>query len=526
MITKEYMIPSFDGVCLYTKVFLPSEDKKFPVIVRRSPYVDTDVDFTEDFPQISDDFEYALVFQHCRGRGRSEGDCIPYINEKEDGLCLLEFIRNCPFYNGEIYLYGGSYECAMMMLVASEPAADIKGAIFNVMDSNRYNMSFRNGVFKYAFYSKWYSSMYKAKTLKKDFSEQKPYKLPFSEFSERVFGEKDKYFDELISHPCPNDIFWETDPPSVDTKRGFENAPFPILIVSSWYDIFLGGIVKMWNGLSEEKRNKCAMFVGAYEHSMKYRNYEGIPFKFKNGSFEDVCENYICEWFDFIRKNKKPSFFEAGCAKCHLLFDDSISSFERIENAKAEKTFYFGSGKLSEDEAFCGSDTYLYDPQKPARFNGGGCTAPGGMQKQSEEKQQDVLTFISESFSKDMTVLGNMTAKMTVSSDCPDTCFYARVSIVREDGAYVLRDDITTLQYVKKDYKPNEKLVLDFDFDMHYFKIKAGEKLRLDISSSCFPQFLPHTNKAGNYWEQKDTVCANNTIFYGKESFLKIHYET
>ena len=71
MIIREYMVPSFDGVCLYTRVYLPSEDKKFPVIVRRSPYVDTDVDFTKDFPQISDDFEYALVFQHCRGRGKS-----------------------------------------------------------------------------------------------------------------------------------------------------------------------------------------------------------------------------------------------------------------------------------------------------------------------------------------------------------------------------------------------------------------------------------------------------------------------
>ena len=43
---------------------------------------------------------YAVVFQHCRGRGKSSGDCIPYINEREDGLSLQDWIRNQPFYNG------------------------------------------------------------------------------------------------------------------------------------------------------------------------------------------------------------------------------------------------------------------------------------------------------------------------------------------------------------------------------------------------------------------------------------------
>ena len=36
------------------------------------------------------DAGYAFVFQHCRGRGKSSGDCIPYIHEREDGLFLQE----------------------------------------------------------------------------------------------------------------------------------------------------------------------------------------------------------------------------------------------------------------------------------------------------------------------------------------------------------------------------------------------------------------------------------------------------
>lgn len=52
---------------------------------------------------------YAVVIRHCRGRGKSDGDCIPYINEREYGLDLQQWIRKQSFYNGEIFLKGKSY---------------------------------------------------------------------------------------------------------------------------------------------------------------------------------------------------------------------------------------------------------------------------------------------------------------------------------------------------------------------------------------------------------------------------------
>ncbi len=75
-----------------------------------------------------------MVFQHCRGQGKSSGEFIPYIHEREDGLALREKIREESFYNGEIYLIGESYTASLHYSTAPFEE-DIKGAVFDVQDS-------------------------------------------------------------------------------------------------------------------------------------------------------------------------------------------------------------------------------------------------------------------------------------------------------------------------------------------------------------------------------------------------------
>ena len=86
---------------LFTVVCLPLESGKFPTVIIRYPYVDAyELTAEEEICQSKLeeyrfwlDSGYAVVFQHCRGRGKSSGDCIPYIHEREDGLFLQQWIR-------------------------------------------------------------------------------------------------------------------------------------------------------------------------------------------------------------------------------------------------------------------------------------------------------------------------------------------------------------------------------------------------------------------------------------------------
>lgn len=157
---------------LFTAVTLPRRKGAFPTVIYRSPYVDflRDISDGELAERTAADHKrwndagYAVVVQHCRGRGKSSGDCIPYLNERRDGLGLQEWVRKQPFYNGEIYLVGCSYTSSVH-LVTAPFAEDIKGAVIMVQDSDRYNCNYRNGFFKVGLHGEWYVNMYKAKSM-------------------------------------------------------------------------------------------------------------------------------------------------------------------------------------------------------------------------------------------------------------------------------------------------------------------------------------------------------------------------
>ena len=116
-----YEYYSYNGADFFILILKPDNVGKFPVVVTRSPYVSSTIGKSEQ--ELLEEFEkanirwaengYALVFQHCRGQGKSTGDFIPDIHEREDGLALREWIRKQDFYNGQIFLLGASYTASL-----------------------------------------------------------------------------------------------------------------------------------------------------------------------------------------------------------------------------------------------------------------------------------------------------------------------------------------------------------------------------------------------------------------------------
>ena len=84
-----------------------------------------------------------------------------------------------------------------------------------------------------------------------------------------------------------------------------------------------------------------------------------------------------------------------------------------------------------------------------------------------------------------------------------------------------MRDDITQISVHQADYRPGDEITLSFSFDEHAFVIKKGEKLRIDISSSAYPHYVPHTNMRGLFSSQTMAVVATNTVILDK-SYLEI----
>lgn len=504
-----------EGAELFTIVCLPEKEGRFPTVIYRVPYVDATED--QSFDVLCQNMleaqkswleaGYATVFQHCRGRGQSTGDCIPYIYEREDGLALQAWVREQPFYNGELFLNGGSY-CASVHYVTAPFADDIKGAVLEVQDRKRYNCNYRNGFYKMGLHGGWYVGMYKQKRhLNKAYVPECYNTLPLIDFSQTVLGEKAADFDAILLHPDENDPFWDTRYGGGEAKNALQNADIPILLTTGFYDIYTGGIFDMWNELDDATKRRSALLVHPYAHSGFAADQ---PRHFEDGEAAGHFGDYALRWFEAIR-GKGDTPVPTGKVTYYQLFGNRWCT-DDFATPAATREFVLGEGEK----------TYCYNPFAPAVFRGGLSANFGGAAYQDPPNSRyDILSFYTEAFEEDTFVKGKMRARLRVRSDCEDTCFYVRISVTTPDGDFGLRDDITAISRVDPAYHPGDEVTLDFSFDEHAFVIPKGEKLRVDISSSAFGLYVRHTNKRGPFALQTEAVPAHNTVLCDR-SFLSV----
>ena len=495
-----------EGANLFTVILLPQKEGRFPVVLMRSPYVDEMETMEEqeilrrtlDWLHVWPDNGYAVVWQHCRGRGKSTGDCIPFLYEREDGLALQEWVRRQPFYNGELYLYGASYTSSVHYVTAPF-APDIKGAVLEIMDTDFYHGVYRNGVYKAGLHGMWYAGMYKNKSIrKKNFSEDSFRTLPLSDFPSIVFDEPGENLQEIFCHPCREDPFWNCSLGGQESREAIKTARIPILLVTGFYDIFVGGMFRMWNSMKPETRERSALLVCPYDHPLCA---EGQPLTFPNGAPREAFEEYAFQWVEHIRKGSHAPI-PPGQVTYYRLFENVWRSDSFLPSSR-QMTLPLGKG----------TESYVYNPYDPARFKGGLSTNFGGAAFQDPPgSRYDILTVYSGPFPEDRFVKGRMSAQLQIRSDCDDTCFYIRVSLAKEEGDYGLRDDIRCISDCNPSYRPGDWQKMEFSFDEHAFLIRKGERIRVDVSSAAFPFYVPHTNYKGLFSQQRVARPARNSL--------------
>jgi len=507
----DYTYIETENARIYTVSVRPSEEGKYPTVVIRTPYVhDLSTMPPEECARVTaeelKDYTergYALALQHCRGYGLGTGEAQPFLHEREDGLRFLDWVRKQSFYNGEIFLQGGSY-LALVHYAVAPYAEDIKAISLSVMTPEIYELVYRNGVMKSGEYLDWYSTMYEQKRLrdKKHYTHESFRMLPFKDFPLAAFGESDEVFDQMIHATEPDDPFW-----TAGFAQGYHNAvkttDVPILFSGGFNDAQGGAMFRMWRGLDPETRKNCAFVVSPNDHGDT--NPENAPV-FPDSALARFGD-YRFQWFDAVRgKGVYP--FERGKVTYYSIFDnvwmtDDFTPFTDTDYSLGE-----------------GTRSYTYNPYFPACLEGGLSDHFGGACFMPEaDFRPDVITAFLPAFKEDRHVKGSMKATLTVSSDRPDTCFLIRVGISTPEGKdFALRDDIRTLVHELGAYVPGDKVSLKFEFDEHAFKIPAGMRLRVDITSSDALHYIPHTNAKGPFADQTRAYTAHNTVYLDESS--------
>ncbi len=133
----------------------------------------------------------------------------------------------------------------------------------------------------------------------------------------------------------------------------------------------------------------------------------------------------------------------------------------------------------------------------------------------------DVLSFATGPLEASLHLAGTIQVALTVASDAPDTSFTAKLVEVLPDGRAVnIRDGITSLAYrngakTRLAYAPQQAVGITIPFWPIEWKVPAGSRLRLNVSSSDFPKYHAHPNRAGIWSEQSDAVKAAQRLLVG-----------
>ena len=519
--TFEEMVPMRDGVKLYTYGTRPAPGVKCPIVIMRNPYVkEQPVDLAAFARERRGALVrgYAYLVQHCRGCGMSEGDWIPYENERADGLALLDWVRRLPWYSGEIFLEGGSYLSSVHWAYLNTNPPDVKGACLSVQDVNRYNIVYRNGFFKTGLHGGWFVKGYKKKNhgLQRDTSVSFA-DFPLCDFSRRYWGEAVPSLDNKIMHPCADDPFWRSHEPGsgVDFRRAFMDSTMPILLRTGFYDIYTDGICEMWRETPAARRANCALLIDAYNHGGRIENaMKGTRGEFPGGARADEGISPI-DWFDYCRTGRACTNAVPGRTRYYALWENRWIEDESLLDGKRRIDLKLGAGVRA----------WTYDPKRPLpEFPGSGGICFGGMRMQPPpDFRDDVVSFVLPPCTERIDVRGRMCARLAVTSDCEDTCFYVRVSVQKDDDIwYLLRDDIMSLCADGAGYAPGAEKAVTFRFADHAFRLEKGDRLRVDVSSGN-SQFAPHGNVKGLQAAVREPKVAHNAV-RADASFLTLFH--
>ena len=477
---KTYMVKMRDGVRLATYVYLPPDGKPTPVLLMRTPY-------SRRWPGVAHlKDEYAVVIQDMRGRFDSEGANLPFDSDIQDGYDTLEWIAAQPWCNGRIGMYAGSAMGIAQILAACSGTERLTSLQISTALPNLYEMAYVNGLFRQSIVEGWLS--------------------------------ENKFDPEALkawtSHPT-YDEYWRKR----DATRLFDKVDVPATHAGGWYDLFAQGTIDAFVGFQTKGRERALgkqkLVMGVDPHTWDEQSPE-ISFPRANEA----------PGISLAEKTPAVTYFVMGDATDPSASGNCWRTADAWPPLKTRQSpIYLHSDKTlgMEKNSPGGSRAYDYNPKNPVPTVGGPqYYLPAGPRDQRMiESRPDVLVFTSTPLEKPLEVTGRVTARLWVSTDAPDTDFFVRLCDVYPDGRSIniceggrrvrLRDSLST----EKAVEAGKPYLLEIDMWSTSIIFNKGHKLRVHVTSSCAPGYIPNSN-TGNYPYSDTTRVAHNTIYMGK----------
>jgi putative CocE/NonD family hydrolase len=532
-------VPMRDGVKLYADVYRPAAAGKYPVLVIRTPYgVQRDgvhqncIEFAQH--------GYAVVNQDVRGRYESEGEWEPFRHEARDGHDTIEWAARQPWSNGKVATQGGSYLGHVQWAAASQNPPHLVAAFPAVASTSIYhNWAYSGGAFRLSFNYGWGVV-------------RMPFRIMYPQYwhTEKYVPEEWRYANILKHVPLLTgdlqsshsevshyrdwvkhqtyDAYWK----EISDEERFANVKVPVHTSGGWFDIFLAGTINGFTGMrkhggTEKARSESKMIVGAWGHgpSRKFGERDFGP-----EANRDLFERQL-RWYEHYLKGVDNGIDREPPVEIFFMGANKWGKFPEWPLPGTRYTEWHLGAKRTLSAAKPpggGADEYTYDPRNPAPTLGGNncCgtpTAAGPRDQRPIESRQDVLSYTSEELKAPLAIAGPVKMKLWAATDGRDTDWMVKLIDIQPGGeAYNIAEGILRARFRNGLDKmalltPNQAYEFEVDLVGTANVFLPGHRIRVDITSSNFPQFDRNPNTGADLGASGEMRAARQTIYFTPE---------
>ncbi len=546
--------PMRDGTVLRADVYRRAEGGPFPVLLIRTPYGEQMLRAGAPIvPAV--DAGFAVVLQHCRGTGASDGGFVTFENEAADGVDTIEWCARQPWCDGAVAMCGPSY-LGMVQLAAAARAPEALKAMVAIVTPADYHggLAYRQGAFQLGQALGWHllktgqELAYRAARGQDIGADMRALAAlmanPRAGYAHLPLREM-----PAVSHILPSwrtwldheqrDEYWA----AVSYRDSRHLVTAAALHVGGWFDLFLGGTLDNFATLSqhaatERARRGQRLIVGPWTHADRTGVAGELHFG-PQASEQAIRLEQV--QLGFLRSAVQPGSDEAEGPRVRLFVmgDNAWRDEDEWPLARTRWTRWYlhGGGQLSPAAPPAGAPPshYVHDPRNPvptvggpilmASGAGGLSWLPGPRDQRAVESRPDVLSFTSEPLTADLEATGPLTVTLHAATSAADTDFTAKLVDVWPDGrALSVTDGIVRARYRDGTGHPapiTAGEVCEYAIDLIATSqvFPAGHRIRVDIASSNFPCFDRNggTGAPAASATDADLVVAEQTVCHDSD---------
>ncbi len=511
-VARDIAVPAPDGVSLLMDMYVPRGRDNLPTVLTRSPYGRASL-FGLLFGRLVAERGFRAIVQSCRGTFGSGGTFTPFRHEKEDGLATVAWIKQQPWFNGQLATIGASYLGFAQWAIARHTGPEHK-VMSTWIASAEYRSTFYPGqafwlesalAWTVATYLQEKRSPFNLRDLlsRRDQNEPGYYTLPVTDAPKTVLGHDSHFWQEWVEHEAPDDPWWE----ATDFRADVPHITVPNLMLSGWYDIALPKTLREY-GLLREAGQQPYLTIGPWAHTdpavMPTALRETLPWLRAHlyGDKSGLREAPV-------------RIFVMGAEAWRELPDWPVAG------TRPQRWHLHPHGQLATGvPPISNPDHYQYDPHNPTP-NIGGATmgrVTGGQDNRALEARPDVLVYSSEQLDKDTEYIGPVTVELYVQSSRSHTDFFARLCDVDPTGKSTnITDQIYRVAPGRPTLEADGCLKLLFDLWPMAYRFKKGHRLRLQISSGAFPRYARNPGTGEPTATAQTLHPADQTVFHDPE---------